>query len=95
MIVIRNDFNLFVNQAQRMKVHLHKEKNQVFIENLKSLLDDGIDLTWGDLLPKPPEYDILVCGVPDIETVEASPNLKTVIIPWAGLPRRVFRFADL
>ena len=70
-----------------LNVHLHNENNQIFIKNLKSLLDDGIILTWGDSLPDPPEYDILVSGVPNQEALEGSPNLKILIIPWAGLPR--------
>jgi phosphoglycerate dehydrogenase-like enzyme len=70
-----------------LKVHLHNERELTFIGNLKRLLAEGIDLTWGDSLPRPPEYDILVSGVPDKEAVEASPNLKILIIPWAGLPR--------
>lgn len=70
-----------------LKVHLHNEENRTFIDNLKELVDDGIELTRGDSLPDSPEYHILVSGVPDKKAIEASPNLKTLIIPWAGLPR--------
>ncbi len=70
-----------------LNVHLHQEKNQTFIANLKTLLDDGINLTWGDSLPDPANCHILVSGVPDKEIVEACTNLKYLIIPWAGLPR--------
>ncbi|UCC78885.1 MAG: hydroxyacid dehydrogenase [Candidatus Zixiibacteriota bacterium] len=70
-----------------LNVHLHQEKNQAFIANLKTLLDDGINLTWGDLLPEPANCHILVSGVPDKEIIESCTNLKYLLIPWAGLPR--------
>ncbi|UCE66114.1 MAG: hypothetical protein JSU85_14895 [Candidatus Zixiibacteriota bacterium] len=70
-----------------LNVHLHHEHNQAFIVNLKSLLDDDINLTWGDSLPDPANCHILVSGVPDKEIMETCANLKYLIIPWAGLPR--------
>jgi len=70
-----------------LNVHLHKENNQAFIANLKSLIDEGINLTWGDALPDPANCHILVSGVPVKEIMEACVNLKYLIIPWAGLPR--------
>ena len=70
-----------------LNVHLHREHNEYFIANLKALLDESINLTWGDSLPDPPNCHILVSGVPDKESMEACTNLKYVIIPWAGLPR--------
>jgi phosphoglycerate dehydrogenase-like enzyme len=70
-----------------LNVHLHKEQNQTFIGNLKSLLDEGINLTWGDSLPEPANCHILVSGVPDKEILEACTDLRYLIIPWAGLPR--------
>jgi phosphoglycerate dehydrogenase-like enzyme len=53
---------------------------------LHNILDDNISLTIGDVPPSPAEYHILVCGRPTKELIEASPNLHTLIIPWAGLP---------
>lgn len=71
-----------------LNVHLHKEKNQAFVANLKSLIDEGINLTWGEALPNPANCHILVSGVPEKEIMEDCTNLKYLIIPWAGLPRK-------
>lgn len=70
-----------------LNVHLHKENNQAFIAKLKSLIDDDINLTWGDALPDPAKCHILVSGVPEKDILDACANLKYLIIPWAGLPR--------
>ncbi len=62
--------------------------DETFGSELKNRLDAGIVLTCGESLPKSPDYDILISGVPDRESIESSPNLKRLIIPWAGLPAR-------
>ncbi len=69
-----------------MKVHILRALSIDAQKVLKENLAPGIDLTIGEDLPDPAEYDILVSGVPKREFVEASPNLKSLIIPWAGLP---------
>jgi phosphoglycerate dehydrogenase-like enzyme len=54
---------------------------------LEGLLVPGIRLTYGPDRPAPANYEILVNGVPRREQMEASPSLRMVIIPWAGLSR--------
>lgn len=54
--------------------------------SLKSQLDCGIFVTTGSELPSPAEFHILVGGRPDRSQLTASPNLHTLIIPYAGLP---------
>ncbi len=54
---------------------------------LEELLVPGVRLTYGPDRPAPADYEILVNGVPRREEIEASPSLRTVIIPWAGLSR--------
>ncbi|MBD3232559.1 MAG: hypothetical protein GF315_02430 [candidate division Zixibacteria bacterium] len=71
-----------------MKVHIHQEYDREFIENLKSQLKQGVEITVGKTIPQPPLYEILVCGVPEREVIEASPKLKHLVIPWAGLPQK-------
>jgi phosphoglycerate dehydrogenase-like enzyme len=71
-----------------LKVHLLQEHNCELMEHLRENLHKDISLTCSETLPDPPAYEILVCGVPDERSVEASPNLKYLIIPWAGLPRK-------
>jgi phosphoglycerate dehydrogenase-like enzyme len=56
------------------------------LAHLRANLDPGIRLTHGPHLPTPADYDILVAGRPRREHLTASPNLHTLVIPWAGLP---------
>jgi phosphoglycerate dehydrogenase-like enzyme len=71
-----------------LRVHLLRETDEELIENLRPQVTGDVILSYGDGIPDPPDYEILVCGVPDTESIEASPNLKHLIIPWSGLPRK-------
>jgi phosphoglycerate dehydrogenase-like enzyme len=51
----------------------------------QSQLHPDVHLTVGDL-PDPAQFEILVNGRPTPDELTASPNLHTVIIPWAGVP---------
>jgi len=67
-------------------VHLiHKPENE-FFNHLKELVDPNVVLTAGTELPDPAEYHMLFAGRPESEQITASPNLQTLVIPWAGLP---------
>lgn len=46
----------------------------------KVRMDEGPDL------PKAPSYEVLVAGRPERSHLEASPNLHSLVIPFAGLP---------
>ena len=48
-------------------------------------LDPSIDFIMAEEMPNPADYDILVAGRPTEEQLTASPNLHTVVIPWAGV----------
>ncbi len=54
----------------------------------KSLLDADINITTGDEISQPANYDILIYPTPSPEWLEASPNLRAVVIPWAGVPEK-------
>ena len=69
-----------------MNVHIIQPLREKALSLLKENLDPRIELTLGDQIPQPAEYRVLVGGVPAREFVAASPNLDTLIIPWAGLP---------
>lgn len=71
-----------------LKVHLLQEYEELFVDNLKNLVNAGVRITCGKDLPDPPDYDILISGVPDRKNIESSPRLKRLIIPWAGLPQK-------
>jgi phosphoglycerate dehydrogenase-like enzyme len=54
---------------------------QVMTDNL----DPAIEFIMAEETPQPADYDILVAGRPSEEHLTASPNLHTVMIPWAGV----------
>ena len=63
-----------------------RESDQQAWESFEALLDPQIKFLSGDKLPQPADYDVLVAGRPDEDMLTASPNLRTLVIPWAGLP---------
>ncbi len=69
-----------------IKVH-YQDSDSEFISKLRSRLNSSILLTHGELPSGQSDYEILIAGVPNQEQIIASPNLKAVIIPWAGLPK--------
>ncbi len=73
-----------------MSLHVHF--NQLNFPDeakaFKAMLDPDIQITDGDEIPHPADYDILVHPTPSAEWIEASPNLRAVVIPWAGLPEK-------
>ncbi len=62
-----------------MKVHLLYE-----IDNLARNLAAPIEVSVGEVVP--PDCEILVAARPTHAQITASPHLKTLIIPFAGLP---------
>jgi len=64
-------------------VHFIYERSEEADQVLQAHLDPAIQITQGEEVP--PETDILIGGRPSREQL-ASPNLKSLIIPWAGLP---------
>jgi phosphoglycerate dehydrogenase-like enzyme len=69
-----------------MNIHLIQTPTTEGLKILQDELDTGIWLTFGNQIPKPSEYDVLVSGNPSREFIVASPNLKILVIPWAGIP---------
>ena len=72
----------------KLNVHLLQEFDKKFVKSLDRKTHDNIVLTYGKELPSPSEYQILIAGRPERKHLIASPNLKTLIIPWAGLPEQ-------
>ncbi|MFG0327617.1 MAG: 2-hydroxyacid dehydrogenase [Phycisphaerales bacterium JB037] len=68
-----------------MHVHLVKPAPSPFPERLLELLDEGIEVSTGP--ETHPETQVLVAGVPTREQLQASSQLRALVIPWAGLPR--------
>jgi phosphoglycerate dehydrogenase-like enzyme len=66
--------------------HLQDPPDAAAIAALRAQLATGIELTVGPGLPRPARYSVLADGRPTHERLLASPDLTTLIIPWAGLP---------
>ena len=70
-----------------LSVHIPDPPDRDQIEHLRALLAPGIELTLGPGLPDDPSFQALVAGVPTADELDASPGLRMLVIPWAGLPR--------
>jgi phosphoglycerate dehydrogenase-like enzyme len=69
-----------------LSVHLLRHTEPAALERLRSVLAPGIVVSSDPALPEPADYHILVAGRPERKHLEASPNLHSLVIPWAGLP---------
>lgn len=75
-----------------LSVHLlYPSHDEEMLSRLAAELDPGVHLTSGPELPQPARYDVLIAGRPQREHLVASPNLHTLIVPWAGLPEPTWR----
>ena len=72
--------------ATALHVHLHTPPNAEDEAYLRERLEASVRLSFGPEVPAPAEYEILVAGRPSREEITASPRLRALIIPWAGLP---------
>jgi phosphoglycerate dehydrogenase-like enzyme len=68
-------------------VHISDPSDVDDIEGFRARLAPCVELTTGPDLPAPATYRVLVGGLPSAEELDASPDLRVLIIPWAGLPR--------
>ena len=69
-----------------LSVFYYAETKQGSPEALRSRLAKGIDVIYSKEIPEPANYDILIAAFPHQALLEASPNLKALIIPFAGPP---------
>lgn len=69
-----------------LKVFITDPPDEPAEQALRTRLDPNIVITLGPEMPDPADYHVLVAGRPEEEQLTASPNLHTLIIPWAGLP---------
>lgn len=68
-----------------LRVHLLRVPEDEHFAHLRELLEPGVEITSGEETPRPGRFEILVAGRPEREHLEASPNLRSIVIPWAGL----------
>ena len=69
-----------------LHVHIQPYAGNPDIDLLKTLVDPAVQITAGTDLPAPPRYHVLSDPFPNEERLTASPNLRGVIIPFAGVP---------
>jgi phosphoglycerate dehydrogenase-like enzyme len=70
-----------------LAAHLLREADAVPLAYLRAELDHSVALSTGRELPDPADYEILVTGRPERKHITASPRLRSLIIPYAGLPQ--------
>ncbi len=71
-----------------LKVHFNRISFQEQYDTFVDLLDDDIEITIGDQIPENPHFEILVYPTASAEWLRASPNLRALVIPWAGVPEK-------
>lgn len=67
-----------------LHAHLTEPPNDELLARFRSQLEGGITITVGEVVAK--TADILVAGRPTEEQLLASPRLRTLIVPFAGIP---------
>lgn len=67
-----------------MKVLSLDDAGEQAHDYLQSLLDDAITLTMD---ADANDFDVLITGRISAERLQQSPNLKHLILPWAGIPQ--------
>ena len=72
--------------AMTLRVHYPIDPETEALEILRSNLDPGIQLFVGEDLPPRPDFQVLVNGTPGREHLAASPQLRSLVIPYAGFP---------
>ncbi len=70
------------------RVHFNMLRFGNYTDEFKAMLDPKIIITEDQQIPSPANFDILVHPTPTSEWIEASPNLRAVVIPWAGVPEQ-------
>jgi phosphoglycerate dehydrogenase-like enzyme len=68
-----------------LHVHVLKAPQTDSINLLKQKLESNISVSLGSISDIPEETSIFVTGQPTREILASLPNLKALIIPWAGV----------
>lgn len=73
-----------------LHVHILKASQTNAIDLLNQKLDPMAAISYGGSDEIPADTSILVAGDPTIEMITALPNLKSLIVPWAGVSPETF-----
>lgn len=68
------------------RIHLLYAPGDVLWEELQTHLGSRFSITVGEDLPEEPDFHVLVAGRPTQEQIEASPDLRALVVPFAGIP---------
>lgn len=71
-----------------LRVHVLFPPDRLALDDLAAQLDASVQLAVGTDLPSTADFEVLVAGRPTPEWLAASPQLRALIIPWAGLPEQ-------
>ena len=69
-----------------LRVHIPYQAYEKAPDDLRDLLHPGVEVQWGDKLEGLPNFQVLVAGRPSHQQMEASSELHSLIIPFAGIP---------
>ncbi len=73
-----------------LHVHIIKASQTNGIDFLKEKLDPRVSVSYGGIDEIPIETSILVTGEPTTKMLAALPNLRSLIVPWAGVSPETF-----
>ena len=71
-----------------LNVHFYRFDFLDYSNEFKSLIDADIITTEGSDIPSNAEFEVLVHPTPSKDWLEASPDLKAVVVPWTGIPEK-------
>ena len=69
-----------------LDVHILDSDADELVGLMKPLLAEDIALSYGPTESSPRLFEILISGVPAEPDIKRSEKLRTLIIPWSGLP---------
>ena len=70
-----------------LKIFIYTHNSTLPIDQLQRMLPANVDLSYGEEFPTQADFEVLVHGFPSREQIEASPNLRVVVAPFAGAPK--------
>jgi phosphoglycerate dehydrogenase-like enzyme len=69
-----------------LNVHYFIDPQTEALKVLSSNLEPSIHLSVGKEITQGSDYQVLINGTPSRENLQASPDLHTLVIPYAGVP---------
>jgi phosphoglycerate dehydrogenase-like enzyme len=70
-----------------LKVFVLSRNSHLPLGDLRRQVPADVEILDGDEVPAQADFDMLVTGFPTRAQVEASPNLRAVVAPFAGAPK--------